>query len=170
MIFTGIETNAYRIHDPKWAFAPTSGTGAARFGGRANRAGVNALYLSLELETALAEYRQLDALMPPALMVSYRIKVDPVIDFRAGYTAAWDPLWQDFHCDWRRMVYHEKIEPPSWVIGDQVTASGAKGILFRSALGDGTNLVLYNDRLSKADAIEVYDPKGALPHNQDSWA
>jgi hypothetical protein len=27
--------------------------------------GVNALYLSLELETALAEYQQLDALPPP---------------------------------------------------------------------------------------------------------
>ena len=148
---------------------PVSGAGAGRFGGRFNRIGVNALYLSLELETALAEYRQLDALMPPALMVSYRVKVDLVVDFRSGYTSAWNPLWQEFHCDWRRMVYHEKIEPPSWVIGDQVIATGAKGILFPSVLGRGTNLVLYTDRLDGADAVEAYDPKSALPQNQDSW-
>ena len=169
MILTGIETIAYRIHDPKWAFAPVSGAGAARFGGRVNRPGINALYLSLELETALAEYQQLDTLVPPALLVSYRIKVDCVVDFRDGFTSAWNPLWQDFYCDWRRMVYHEKIEPPSWVIGDQAIAAGAKGILFRSSLGEGTNLVLYDDRLGNTDVVETYDPNHALPRNQDSW-
>jgi len=169
MILTTIHTVAYRVHDPKWAFAPVSGAGAAKHGGRANRPGVNALYLSLELETALAEYRQLDALLPPALMVSYQVKVEPVVDFRGGYTHAWEALWQDFYCDWRKMVFNDRIEPPSWVIGDQVLDAGAKGILFQSAITGGTNLVLYNDALNNTDMIEVHDPNHALPKNQSSW-
>jgi RES domain-containing protein len=62
MILIALKAYAYRVHDPKWSFAPVSGAGAARMGGRANRAGVNALYLSLEPETALAEYRRSGAL------------------------------------------------------------------------------------------------------------
>lgn len=169
MILTALAAYAYRVHDPKWSFAPVSGAGAARCGGRANRPGINALYLSLELETALAEYRQLDALMAPALMVSYEVKVEPVVDFRRGYSKEWEPLWQDFYCDWRRMVFHERIEPPSWVIGDRVQAAGAKGILFASVTTGGTNLVLYNDTLGPADIVQVYDPKHALPRDQLSW-
>jgi RES domain-containing protein len=75
MIVIPLSSAAYRVHHPKWSFAPTSGAGACAHGGRANRPGVNALYLSLELETALAEYQQLDALMPSGLMVSYNISI-----------------------------------------------------------------------------------------------
>jgi RES domain-containing protein len=169
MIFTALDTVAYRVHDPKWAFAPTSGAGAGRFGGRANRPGVDALYLSIDVETALSEYQQLDALLPPALVVSYLVNVDRVVDFRKGFTEAWDPLWQDFFCDWRKLYFNEGIEPPSWVIGDQVLAAGAKGILFKSAITGRRNLVLYTDALTKADVIKVHDPDRALPRNQSSW-
>jgi RES domain-containing protein len=88
MILRSLVTTAYRVHDPRWAFAPTSGAGAGTHGGRANRPGIHALYLSLELETALAEYRQTDALLQAGLMVSYRIAVGPVLDFCSGYTSA----------------------------------------------------------------------------------
>jgi RES domain-containing protein len=169
MILTTLTTVAYRVHDPKWAFAPTSGAGAGKYGGRANRPGVNAIYLSLDLETALAEYRQTDALLEPALMVSYRISVGPVVDFRDGFASGWDALWQDFYCDWRRMYFNEEIEPPSWVIGDQVLAAGAKGIIFRSILSGGTNLVLFTDALAADDKLIAHDPCHALPRNQDSW-
>jgi RES domain-containing protein len=169
MILIALRAYAYRVHDPKWSFAPVSGAGVARVGGRANRPGVNALYLSLELATALAEYHQLDTLMPPALMVSYEIKADPVVDFSGGYSNNWEPIWQDFFCDWRRMVFQEKIEPPSWVIGDMVQASGAKGILYPSTIAGGTNLVLYNEALTENDLILAYDPDHALPQDQSSW-
>ncbi|WP_276840666.1 RES domain-containing protein [Herbaspirillum huttiense] len=46
MILTSLETVAYRVHVPRWSFDPVSGAGAARFGGRLNRPGVPALYLS----------------------------------------------------------------------------------------------------------------------------
>ncbi len=169
MILTALNAVAYRVHDPKWAFSPTSGAGAGMYGGRANRPGGNALYLSLELETALAEYKQLDALLPPALMVSYRIAIEPVVDFRGGFTSKWDLLWEDFYCDWRKMHFNDGIEPPSWVIGDQVLAAGAKGIMFKSVMTGGTNVVLFNDALIGTDSIDVHDPNHALPKNQDSW-
>ncbi len=33
----------------------------------------------------------------------------------------------------------------------------------------GLNLVIYNDMLVAEDTLQVYDPTGALPKNQDSW-
>jgi RES domain-containing protein len=171
MIFTAIQTVAYRVHNPKWAFAPTSGTGSGTYGGRVNRPGINALYLSLELDTALAEYQQVDSLLPPGLVVSYPIKVDSIVDFRGGFGAAWDALWQDFYCDWRKLHFNDGIEPPTWIIGDQVLAAGGKGILFTSSVRPGgTNLVLYNDALTDTDSVAAHDPHHMLPKNQDSWS
>jgi hypothetical protein len=86
MILKGIsEVTAYRMHVPKWAVAPTSGAGAGRHGGRANRIGLNALYLALDVNTAVLEYQQVSPLMPPGTLVSYRLTIDPVADFTSGY-------------------------------------------------------------------------------------
>lgn len=173
MIFTRLAgLTAYRMHTPKWAMAPTSGAGAAGHGGRANRIGVAALYLSLEEQTAIDEYRQVSPLLPPGTLVSYQIRADPVLDFRAGYVPAqWPALWEEFFCDWRELWFNQHIEPPSWVLGDDAILAGAKGILFHSLVRHGgTNLVLYTDLLGPTDAIEVYDPEYALPKNQKSWA
>ena len=162
---------AYRMHTPRWASAPTSGTGAAAHGGRANRPGTPALYLSLETETAIREYQQLSPLMPPGTLVSYTVRVTPIVDFSAGYDAAnWSDLWQDYHCDWRELWFNQRVEPPSWVLADEVLNAGAKGILFASKLAlGGLNLVLYNEMLTGDDTLQVHDPAGSLPKNQDSW-
>jgi len=54
MIITSlVETVAYRVHQPRWAFDPISGAGAAAEGGRANRKGLHALYLALDPQTAI---------------------------------------------------------------------------------------------------------------------
>lgn len=132
MIRVALHTLAYRVHVPKRAFDPTSGAGAARHGGRANRPGVKALYLSLDVETALDEYRQTDSLMPPGLIVAYKVDVDPVVDFRDGVEKTLDPLWQEFYCDWRTLHFNLKIEPPSWVIGDRVRVMEVIAILPQS--------------------------------------
>lgn len=161
----------YRMHAPRWATAPTSGAGAAAHGGRANRPGVAALYLALEPETAVREYQQLSPLMPPGTLVSYTVRLEPVVDFRAGYDAArWHALWEEFLCDWRELWFNQRVEPPSWVLADEALAAGAKGILFASTLAaGGTNLVVFNGQLTADDMLQVYDPAGALPKNQDSW-
>lgn len=59
MILTQLENlSAYRMHLPRWAVAPTSGAGAAKHGGRVNWPGVAALYLALDIDTAVKEYQQ----------------------------------------------------------------------------------------------------------------
>ena len=172
MILTGLgPVTAWRMHAPRWAAEPLSGAGAGAHGGRANRPGTPALYLALEAQTALREYQQLSPLMPPGTLVSYTVAVEPVVDFRGGHEAGpWAASWQDFGCDWRQLWFDQRIEPPSWALADQALAVGAKGILFRSMLvPEGTNLVIYNAMLDKGDRLEVYDPAGDLPRNQDSW-
>lgn len=110
--------------------------------------------------------------MPPGTLVSYNLTAAPIVDFTSGYESGkWSPLWEeDFYCDWRHCWFNERIEPPSWILGDEVVSSGAKGILFNSRLTpDGTNLVLYTQPLDSTDHLEVYDPHNALPKNQSSW-
>ena len=172
MILTELgPVTAYRMHTPRWATAPASGAGAAAHGGRANRPGTPALYLALEPETAIREYQQLSPLMPPGTLVSYTVRVAPIVHFRAGYDAEhWSELWEEFHCDWRELWFNQRVEPPSWVLADEALAAGAKGILFASKLGaGGQNLVVYNEMLAAVDTLQVYDQAGALPKNQDSW-
>ena len=157
------------MHSPKLAIDPKSGDGSARNGARVNRPGLPALYLSLEPKTAVLEYQQDDILVPPGTLVSYRVDVDPIADFRGGYTDKWPDVWQDFFCDWRAILL-SGVEPPSWAIGDDALSRGAKGIAFRSqrAVG-GFNLVLYTNALTASDVLDVYDPQGALPKDQASW-
>ncbi|MGI9303403.1 MAG: RES family NAD+ phosphorylase [Gammaproteobacteria bacterium] len=158
------------MHTPRWATEPTSGAGATRHGGRAKRPGIPALYLSLEPETAVREY-QASSLLPPGTLVSYLVRVEPVVDFTGGYApGSWSPLWEDFACDWRELWFNHAVEPPSWVLADEVLAAGAKGIMFASTVArGGSNVVLYTDLLTVNDKLDVHDPSGALPRNQDSW-
>lgn len=171
MILTNLESvTGYRMHTPRWASQPTSGQGAAAHGGRANRPGVAALYLALEYETAIEEFKRRSELLRPGTLVSYQLTLAPVVDFRKGFNKSWDPIWEDFNCDWEKHWFNERIEPPSWVIGDSVIESGAKGILFRSLKNNsGFNLVVYTDRLDTSDSVFVVDPNQALPKNQSSW-
>ena len=56
------------------------------------------------------------------------------------------------------------------MLADEALAAGAKGILFASTLAaGGTNLVVFNGQLTADDMLQVYDPAGSLPRNQDSW-
>jgi RES domain-containing protein len=166
------DATAYRMHAPRWAVAPTSGAGAGKYGGRANRLGVEALYLAMETATAVHEYQQVSTLLPPGTLTSYQLSVGPVVDFTLGYNASeWEPIWEDFYCDWRELWFNQRIEPPSWVIGDLVIASMAKGILFPSRLAKGgINLVIFSQMLSSSDKLEVFDPGKALLQTQASWS
>src|ERR1700744_3232462 len=80
---------AYRMDVPKRAVVPTSGAGAGRHGGRVNRIGLNALYLALDVNTAVQEYQQVSPLMPPGTLVSYQLTVNPPSTSRGGPNATW---------------------------------------------------------------------------------
>ena len=66
--------------------------------------------------------------MPPGILVSYTVRLAPVVDFRAGYDSTqWPELWEEFHCDWRELRFNQRVEPPSWVLADEALAAGRKG-------------------------------------------
>lgn len=161
----------HRYLTPKWASDPLSGAGAAIGGGRFNRPGVAALYLSVEPATALDEYAQGSSIVPPATLVAYRATLDEVADLSAGYDPAlWSPAWADWGCDWRWIARVEKKTPPSWTLSDEVIRAGCRGLLFPSTKHPGgTNLVIFGANLTAEDRLAVHDPDGRLPRDTSSW-
>ena len=161
----------FRAHTPQWASQPTSGAGAAAKGGRFNREGIEALYLSLDEVTALREYQQTSPFLPPCTMCSYTVALRNLVDLRQLHRGEpWDELWQDWREDWRHLKFDLHIEPPTWVLGDMVLARGHTGILFPSQANDnGTNVVVFLDQIKDDNTVEVNDPHGHLPRDQSSW-
>jgi RES domain-containing protein len=161
----------YRYLTPRWAYLPLSGAGAASGGGRFNRPGVEALYLSARPETALAEYRQGSTLPNPATLAAYQIELADVIDLSAGHDPAhWGARWSDWNCDWRWIARVDHKTPPSWRLGDEAITSGARGMLFPSThQPGGINLVVFTANLMPDDRLAVHDPDNMLPKDQRSW-
>lgn len=164
-------TLLYRAHTPQWASRHISGGGAAIRGGRFNREGVEALYLSLDEVTALREYQQTSAFLPPCTLCSYRASLRDLVDLRQLHQGEpWDDLWHDWREDWRRLRFELHIEPPTWVLADLVLANGYTGILFPSQVHEGgTNVVVYPERLKDGNSVTVHDPDGRLPRDMSSW-
>jgi RES domain-containing protein len=164
-------TMLYRAHTPRWASRPVSGAGAAMKGGRFNREGVEALYLSLEELTALREYQQTSPFLPPCTLCSYTVALRDLVDLRQlQRSPAWDELWHDWREDWRYLKFGLHIEPPTWVLGDMVRDMGYAGIAFPSQVHKGgTNVVVFIDRVVGGNSIEVNDPDHQLPRDQASW-
>jgi RES domain-containing protein len=78
-MFPILDPMLYRAHNPRWAFAPTSGRGAALYGGRFNPAGTPALYTSMRPETAWLEAQQGFPFKPqPLTLCAYEVDCDDV--------------------------------------------------------------------------------------------
>jgi RES domain-containing protein len=127
--------------------------------------------LSKDVTTAAAEYQQDSPLMPPGTMVAYQIELEGVVDLSDGYKAGeWEPIWEDWGCEWRMLAFNLRVEPPSWLMGDLAIAARARAILYPSTLvRGGVNLVIFSQTLTAQDKVEPFDPNGELPRNQDSW-
>lgn len=172
MIATKIAVDAFRILTPEWSHQPLSGAGAAREGGRFNRKDQHAVYLALDTETAIAEYRQAEQALRPGTIAQYRVEIAGCVDFAAGYQAhgSFDPLWEDWSTAWNRLAFIDGIEPPTWLMADEVVASGYAALLFPSTKRPGgVNLVVYTGQLQPSDVFRVHDPDAMLPRNQASW-
>lgn len=162
----------HRYLTPKWAFMPTSGAGAAMDGGRFNRLGIEALYLSRSPQTALDEYRQGASITPPATLAAYEVTLGEVADLSEGFDPDhWDVAWAGWDCAWRQIARIDKKVPPSWTVADVVISKGLRGILFPSLRhAGGTNLVVFPANLTAGDSIVVHDPDQRLPRDQSSWS
>lgn len=165
---------AYRAHDPRWAWAPTSGEGAAAKGGRFNPAGIPALYLALTVEGMFLEMGHGFAhRFEPLTICSYAVDVDDLVDLRdeAGRSAEGIEL-AAMGCAWA----YERARgrrPRSWSIAEALIARGVAGVLVPSfvigARADMANLVLWNWGRTLPHRVRVHDPRGRLPRNQSSW-
>lgn len=160
----------FRVLTPRWSHQPLSGAGAAMHGGRFNRPGLEALYLAREAVTALAEFKQDNTFLSPGTICQYAASELRVVDITAGYASGWDALWQDHDCDWRELLFNQRVQPPTWDMGDEAILAGCAGILFpsRSHPG-GVNLVVFNSSILGPEFLRVLDPNHELPRDQSSW-
>ncbi|ODT85725.1 RES domain-containing protein [Phenylobacterium sp. SCN 70-31] len=165
---------AYRAHDPRWSWSPLSGEGAALRGGRFNRRGQSALYLSL---TPMGAVREASAgfahRLEPLLLCSYAVDCEDIVDLRddaACAAAGVDPA--ALACPWA-LDLAEGREPRSHAAIRRLADGGTAGLLVPSfARGAGPadpNLVLWRWGPRPPHRVEVHDPSGRLPKNQLSW-
>ncbi len=156
-----LKQSFWRLLAPKWAHDPLSGKGTAIHGGRFNRAGEEALYLSVYLEAALAEYGQ-DIPDRPGTFCRFDVEISGIVDLRTTsscFEAGIDP--NVLACPWKKMLLIDKVEPPTWRLVDELQGLGAKGILVPSQrYPAGYNLVLWN---WDASSVKTYDPKNDMP-------
>jgi len=164
----------YRAHDPKWAWAPISGDGAAAKGGRFNPVGVPALYLALSVEGMLLEMGHgFGHRFDPLTICAYNVNVADLVDLRteAGRKSEKVAL-AEMACAWAYDRASGKT-PPSWRIAEALRGKGAAGILTPSfapgARPDMANLVLWRWGADLPHSVVVHDPGGRLPKDQASW-
>jgi RES domain-containing protein len=165
---------AWRAHDPRWAFKPLSGDGAAIHGGRFNPPGVPALYLALDPMTAIKEISQGFAhKFEPCVLCTYEIDCADIVDLRSeeGRAAA-GALAEDMACAW--FAYRAKRhEAPSQRLARRLMDRGAAGVLVPSYVGSAAtadqNCVLWKWSDKRPHKVAVFDPGGKLPKDQLSW-
>jgi RES domain-containing protein len=164
----------FRAHDPYWSWSPLSGAGAALRGRRFNWRGLEALYLSLGINTVFREVSGGFAhRLTPYVICSYDVDCEDVIDLRTDdRRKAARVALDDLACAWGDdlLAGHE---PKSWGVVRRLVSEGAAGILVPSfangATADDQNLVLWRWGAKPPHRVSVYDPSGKLPKNQLSW-
>jgi RES domain-containing protein len=165
----------YRAHNPRWSFAPTSGEGAARFGGRFNPIGVAALYMSWRMETAWREGQQGFAFKTqPLTICTYNVDCDGVADLTDPRTrSALEVNPADLACAWEDLALRG-IEPPSWVLARRLMSAETAGIVVPSfapgATEDDRNVVFWRWSDAFPHLVTVIDDEGRLPKDQQSWS
>ena len=145
MRFRGL---VYRAHNPQWSWAPLSGEGARRHGGRFNRRGIPALYASLAPLTAIREAQPLGRSMQPLTLCAYEVDAESVFDAQSEECRrALEVSEFDLACPaWEAEMLARAI-PASQTLADRLLAAGHVGMRVRSfAAGTGTddlNLVMW---------------------------
>lgn len=126
-------STAFRAHNPNWAHSPVSGEGAKLHGGRFNRIGEPALYLSLDRLTALREASQgFQRKSQPLTVVQYEIDCQDVVDLTdKAERKAWGVTEADLGCGWM-LLSAKGLPVPTWLIADRLRAAGKAGILLKS--------------------------------------
>lgn len=171
-LFCSLEATVCRAHDPNWAWDWMSGEGAKRNGGRFNWPGLDALYVSLEVKTAMAEAQQGFARkMQPMTIIYYDLKSETLLDLtNMSVLEALDSTPEMLNDAWGSKMMSGDT-PDQWPLIDACLGQGAAGVIvpsFAPGSGDGKNIVLYDwgpTEKSKAQLVPIDDhgrrpPKG----------
>ena len=169
-----------RAAKPSWSYAPTSGEGAARHGGRFNPKGVPALYTSFDFETCAHEVR-FSLNTDPYTFFHLEIVSTKIADLSSrDVREELDVTWSDLECPNWESEMHAGAEPATHKIATRLIGMGYHGIIVPSfaprATPDDLNLVLWNWKLASergqdADEcawVKVLSPD-LLPQDRSSW-
>ena len=168
--FVRVAARFWRVLAPRWSHDPLSGAGAARYGGRWNAVGTPALYMSVELTTAVAEYEQELGIRPGAFC-AYDVAVADLLDLRDDVVlTACGIDADDCFCAWKSILLVRRQRPPGWDIAERLAAAGAAGVIVPSARpAGGSNLVLWRWNDAPHRIMRALDPLRDLPADQASW-
>ena len=164
MRFRGL---VYRAHNPQWSWAPLSGEGARRHGGRFNRRGIPALYTSLPPFTAVRESQPLGRPMQPLTLCACEVDAEPVFDASSEVCRrSLDVGEFDLACpNWEADMLDGAI-PASQALADRLISAGYVGMRVRSfATGsdaDDFNLVMWKWGAHRPALVILVDDEGRL--------
>jgi RES domain-containing protein len=156
---------------PKWASQPLSGAGAARHGGRFNEPGMEALYISEDYITAIAEYEQ-ELGIRPGTLCAYDVDLRGIVDLTdLQVQTICSVTTATLTCAWKEIWLVQKQRPPTWELAASLATDGYTGVRVPSVRHfSGVNLVLWQWNDHPDRHIAVLDPRSDLPTDQRSWS
>lgn len=163
----------YRMVDPRWSYAPDSGKGAKQRG-RFNRVGQEALYTSLDYQTAFKEVQYGLPRPQPYVICAFEVDCEDILDLTDPLICSnWGISQADLACNWRYISLVNHKDPPTWLMVDQLLNKGIAGIKVRSfaktATSMDTNIVFWAWKISQPHQVKIIDDATRLPKNPASW-